>query len=156
MKNLLKVRPRDQIKDKGLKEKIELALHEDPFTNRFQVQVAVHSGIVVLRGSVESQFQKAQVEEAVASVKGIVDVKNKLMVDDTWIWKPDTVIKREIESQLWWSPFVDSDDITVTVKAGAATLSGIVDNYLEYEKAIENAQEGGARRVESLLTIQKY
>ena len=156
VKNLLKVRPKDPIEDEALKQKIALALHEDPFINRFQMKVAVHNGIVVLRGSVESQFQKDQAEEIVSGVKGVVDVKNKLTVDETWTWKPDAVIQREIESELWWSPFVDSDDITVTVKAGVATLSGTVDSYLEYQTAIENAREGGSRRVESLLTIRKY
>ena len=156
VKNVLKVRPKDPIEDEALKEKVELVLHEEPFVNRFQIKVAIHSGIVVLRGSVESQFQKDQAEEIVSGVKGVVDVKNKLTVDETWTWKPDAVVQREIESELWWSPFVDSDDITVTVKAGVATLSGTVDSYLEYQTAIANAREGGARRVESLLTIRKY
>ena len=156
VKNLLKVRPKRPIEDDALKRKVEMVLHEDPFVNRSQVNLAVRSGIVILIGSVESQFQKKQVEEAVSDVKGVVDVKNKITVNETWTWKPDAVIQREIESELWWSPFVDSDDITVTVKAGIATLSGTVDSYMEYEAAMDNAREGGARRVESLLTIRKY
>ncbi|WP_447968166.1 BON domain-containing protein [Nitrospira sp. M1] len=156
VKNFLKVRPKTPIEDEALKRKVEMALHDDAFINRFLVHVSVRDGIVVLRGSVESYFQKDHAEDAVSGVKGVIAVKNKLTVEETWIWKPDTVIQREIESELWWSPFVDSDDITVTVKAGVATISGTVDNYLEYETAIENAREGGARRVESLLTIRKY
>ncbi|WP_447969185.1 BON domain-containing protein [Nitrospira sp. M1] len=156
VKNLLKVRPKDLIEDNALKRKVEMALHDDIFLNRFQVNVDVHNGTVLLRGSVESQFQKNHAEDVVSGVKGVVDIKNKLTVDETWTWRPDAVTKREIESELWWSPFVDSDDIAVTVKAGVATLSGTVDSYLEYETAIENAREGGARRVKSLLTIRKY
>ncbi len=156
VKNFLKVRPKDPVEDDVLRRKVELALHDDPFINRFQVKAVVHSGIVALRGSVESEFQKKQAEEVVSRVKGVVAVKNKLTVDSTWVWKPDYIIKREIESELWWSPFVDSDNITVTVESGVATLSGTVDSFFEYETALENAREGGARRVESLLTIRKY
>ena len=130
VKNFLKVRPRDPIEDEALKRKVVMVLYDDPFINRFQVKAAVHDGIVVLRGSVESQFQKDQAEETVSGVKGVIDVKNKLTVDSTWVWKPDYIIKREIESELWWSPFVDSDNITVTVEAGVATLSGTVDSFL--------------------------
>ncbi|HSF08056.1 MAG TPA: BON domain-containing protein [Nitrospirales bacterium] len=156
VKNLLKVRPKEPVDDEALARKVEMALHEDPFIDRFQVIMTVHNGIVVLRGSVGSQFQKDQAQDTVSRVKGVVDVKNKLQVDEIWTWKPDIAIQREIENELWWSPFVDSDDITVSVKAGVATLSGTVDNYFEYEAALENAREGGARRVESLLTIRRY
>jgi len=156
VKNFLKVRPNNPIADDALTRKVEMAVHEDVFINRFLVSISVRDGVVVLRGSVESHFQKDQAEDAVSGVKGVIAVKNKLTVEETWIWKPDTVIQREIESELWWSPFVDHDEITVKVKAGVATLSGVVDNYFEYETALENAREGGARRVENLLTIRKY
>ncbi|WP_454061454.1 BON domain-containing protein [Candidatus Nitrospira salsa] len=156
VKNFLKVRPNNPIEDDALKRKVEMALHEDAFINRFLVNVSVRDGVVVLRGSVESHFQKNHAQDVVSGVKGVIAVKDKLLVEETWIWKPDSVIQREIESELWWSPFVDHDDISVKVKAGVATLSGTVENYFEYKTALENAREGGARRVETLLSIRKY
>ena len=69
---------------------------------------------------------------------------------------PDSIIKQEIERELWWSPFVDSDAIDVSVRQGVATLSGTVDTYFEYQTAIENAREGGAKRVEPSLKIRTY
>ncbi|GJL63403.1 MAG: ornithine aminotransferase [Nitrospirales bacterium] len=156
VKNFLKVRPKNPIEDDALKRKVEMALHEDAFINQLLLTISVRDGVVVLRGSVESHFQKKHAQDTVAGVKGVIAVKNKLVVEETWIWKPDSVIQRDIESELWWSPFVDHDDISVKVEGGVATLSGTVENYFEYETALENAREGGARRIESLLTIRKY
>jgi osmotically-inducible protein OsmY len=44
---------------------------------------------------------------------------------------------------LWWSPFVDSDDVNVTVDDGVVTLTGAVDSWSEYNAAANNAYEGG-------------
>lgn len=156
VKNLLKVRPGGEISDEEITRKAKLALHDDPFINAFNVSLIVLSGKAILYGTVDSQFQKKQAEEAVSPVKGVVSVKNNLHVEENWAWKPDSVIQRDIESELWWSPYIDSESVDVLVKNGVATLSGTVDSYFEYQTALENAREGGARRVESLLTIRKY
>jgi osmotically-inducible protein OsmY len=55
---------------------------------------------------------------------------------------------------LFWSPFVDSDDITVVVNSGVATLTGTVEDWSELQAAKENAREGGATSVISNLDIQ--
>jgi osmotically-inducible protein OsmY len=54
---------------------------------------------------------------------------------------------------LFWSPFVDSDDVTVSVEAGVATLTGSVDSLGEYNAARENAFEGGAITVINKLEL---
>ncbi|HBN79491.1 MAG TPA: hypothetical protein DD473_27455, partial [Planctomycetaceae bacterium] len=66
----------------------------------------------------------------------------------------DADIKREINDELWWSPFVDSDDVNVSVKNARATLTGTVSSMSEKQSAAENAIEGGATSVENKLTIQ--
>ncbi len=156
VKNFLKVRPGEEMSDEVLSRKVKLALHDDPFVNGLNIGVFVLNGRVILHGIVDSPFQKNQAEESISTVKGVVEVKNNLNVEGSWTWQPDPIIKRDIESELWWSPYVDSDDVTVSVKQGVATLSGTVDSYLEQGIAIENAREGGAKEVESLLTIRKY
>jgi osmotically-inducible protein OsmY len=56
-------------------------------------------------------------------------------------------IKQDVESELYWSPYVDSDNVTVTVEGGVVTLRGKVDTWYERWAAVENAFEGGAKDV---------
>ena len=65
----------------------------------------------------------------------------------------DDTIGENIRSELWWSPWVESDEIAVTVEDGVATLTGLVDSQSEEESAVENALEGGARNVINELRI---
>ncbi|MCB0545732.1 MAG: BON domain-containing protein, partial [Saprospiraceae bacterium] len=59
----------------------------------------------------------------------------------------DAQIKENIEDELWWSPFVNESDVTVTVLGKVATLTGSIDSWRERNAAIENAYEGGAYSV---------
>jgi osmotically-inducible protein OsmY len=65
----------------------------------------------------------------------------------------DAVVQSRIESQLFWSPFVDSDAIDVEVNDGTVTLTGSVEDFGEQAAAIENAYEGGAKYVVNELTV---
>ena len=68
--------------------------------------------------------------------------------------KTDFRIKQNIKDELWWSPYVDLDDVTITVDKGVATLTGTVDSWLEYGAAQDNAYEGGAVYVDNQLTVK--
>ena len=67
--------------------------------------------------------------------------------------KTDRQIKDSIESQLWWSPFVSSDQVNVAVDNGVATLTGMVDTPGERQAATDNAYQGGATLVENNLVV---
>jgi osmotically-inducible protein OsmY len=71
----------------------------------------------------------------------------------TYAVKTDREIKNAIKNELWWSPFVDSDEVTVKVEDGVATLMGTVDSWSERRAATNNALEGGAIRVENDLVV---
>jgi osmotically-inducible protein OsmY len=77
-----------------------------------------------------------------------------LDVDYEYTAKTDQEIEDDIESQLWWSPFVDSDDITVEVHSGVATLMGTVEDWDELRAAKKNARDGGATSVISKLDVE--
>jgi osmotically-inducible protein OsmY len=83
-----------------------------------------------------------------------------LIYDYPWYEAPvittrsDREIQRNIDSELLWSPFVDADDVKVTVEAGVATLTGSVDSLSEYNAARENAFEGGAVTVVNKLELE--
>jgi len=65
----------------------------------------------------------------------------------------DRQIKEDIKDELWWSPFVDADQVKVSVNNGKATLTGVVDSWSEYDAATENAYEGGATWVENNIAV---
>ena len=68
--------------------------------------------------------------------------------------RADAEIKQDIEDQIFWSPFVDSDTVEVSVDDGEAQLTGTVDSWSERAAATENAFEGGAMWVDNDLIVQ--
>ncbi len=177
--NRLSVRPSTDIDDEEIASRIEAALLRDPYVERFDLIVRVINGRVHLDGTVDSHFEKARADEVASNVNGVVYVVNNLAVprereaprfdpyvdspylyDFDWVDRgagstaeSDAEIKEAIESELWWSPFVDSDAITVFVEDGVVTLRGTVESWTEYATARENAYEGGATRVVNDLRI---
>jgi osmotically-inducible protein OsmY len=68
--------------------------------------------------------------------------------------KDDSQIQRDIMTELRWDPSIDSDQITVAVKDGIATLSGSLPHYFEKSSAEKAAQRvGGVRAVADEMTI---
>lgn len=51
------------------------------------------------------------------------------------------------------SPYVDGDDIAVSVEDGVATLSGVVRSWTAHRDATRQALEGGAVRVRDELDV---
>ena len=56
--------------------------------------------------------------------------------------------------ELYWSPYIDEDDITVHVNSGVVTLNGTVDSWFERNLANQSAWEGGARHVINKLRVR--
>lgn len=182
VKNHLKVRPVTERSDDEIASDVRDALLADPLVDRFQIVCAVHGGEVHLYGDVDSYFEKHQAGDLATKVNGVTDVRNHLTVTygdfsyplhpyfDHYDWdptlydydfdyttsrsRPDDEIREEIYSELWWSPWVDSDAVTVSVDDGAATLTGTVDTWSERDKAAANAIEGGAVKVINKLDVQ--
>jgi osmotically-inducible protein OsmY len=140
--------------DAELAKKIRLALLRNPYTHQHEITVTVNNRLVMLDGAVNSNLQKAKAEEVVSAVKGVAAVTNNLRVMKSWTPKDDWEIKKDIEDELWWSPFVDGDDVAVTVKDGIATLVGVVDTLRDRRVATKNAYEGGAKHVRNELKVR--
>jgi osmotically-inducible protein OsmY len=176
--NRIKVRPAVQISDEKIENDIRSALIRDPYVESDKITVDVANGMAYLFGTVNTNFEKSRADDIASKVRGVITVDNNLMVrdhndlyaynpyvDDWYIreypydrprfpGKSDWQIKSDIESELFWSPFVDSDDVNVTVDDGVATLSGTVDSWAEYNAAANNAYEGGAVYVDNELTMK--
>jgi osmotically-inducible protein OsmY len=67
----------------------------------------------------------------------------------------DEQIKKNIENRFFWSPFVDRDDIKVTVDGAVATLTGTVGTWIGWGEADKDARKGGATAVLDRVTVNK-
>lgn len=153
VKNHLRVRPMAMPDDMKIATDVRNALTRDPYVNRFDVDVDVVGGLVYLNGDVKTSFEREQAEDLTTRINGVVGVVNNIDYDHTWTRLPDRVIKEDVQAQLFWSPFVDSQDITVAVQDGVVTLTGTVEDWSEWRDAEENAFEGNAKDVRNKLKI---
>jgi osmotically-inducible protein OsmY len=134
VRNHLRVRPKTQPGDAQLARRVWDAISRDPFVERHDISVSVIHGKVYLYGTVDSFSERRVAEDLASRVKGVVEVENRLVVGDTLPdggEKSDWEIKEDIQSELSWDPFVDSDEVTVTVSDGVVTLTGTVYNWTE-------------------------
>ena len=67
----------------------------------------------------------------------------------------DKQIKKNIEDGFFWSPFVDRDDIKVTVHGGVATLTGTVGTWIGWGEADKDAHKSGAAEVLNQVKVKK-
>jgi osmotically-inducible protein OsmY len=181
VKNQIKVTPPAQpVSSQELEQTIVDKFRRDAYVDNFEITVNALGGMVSLYGTVDTYYEKARAEDLASEAKGVYSVNNNLIVQrdwDSYVYKPyvddsyiydydwysyqpnvsvtkdDQAIKDNIESELFWSPFVDSDQVTVMVDDGKATLTGQVDSWSEYDAAAQNALEGGAVAVDNELTI---
>lgn len=153
VKNYLLVATPAVVTDEDLETDIRAALIRDSYVDRFDITVSVVNGHAHLYGDVDTEFERERAEDSAEAIDGIVDVSNYLVVGDDWNVEDDWEIAEDIRGELFWSPFVDSDDVTVVVVDGVATLTGTVDTLDERRAAVENAYEGGARLVDNDLLV---
>lgn len=168
--NFLKVRPVYIPDDSDLESDVKNAIMKDPAMDKLKVDVTADHGVVYLSGIVNTYFQKMQADDDASKTKGVIAVKNNIKVNDTndryffgyYGWntfyppshassdyqlKSDNEIKRDIERQLWWSPFVNEGEVNVAVSNGKAILTGTVGSKREKLFAEIKAFDGGAKEV---------
>jgi len=155
VRNHLRVQPTNDATDQEITQKVEDALRRDPFVDRFEVGVTTFGREVSLAGEVDSWFDRSRAETVASTVQGVIDVHNNLEVSREAALVGDRRLEEAIEDELFWSPFVDSDEINVAVDGGVATLTGAVDNWADYSWAAENAREAGARSVRNNIKVRK-
>jgi osmotically-inducible protein OsmY len=174
--NRIKVRVDSPPTDGEMMSDIKMNLANNALTEAWEIDVDVSFGIVTLTGTVDSYLEKKEAEWIASGVKGVSEVNNQLDVNfpysyywwgyypfyNLYIQPPqasslipdDERIKQNIANEIWWSPFVDRDQITITVNNGEVILEGTVDSWREYRKAAVNAWEGGAYSVDNQLVVK--
>jgi osmotically-inducible protein OsmY len=179
VKNDLAVKTAKPVSDATIQKSVEAALFWNPYTSPYAIHVKAHDGQVTLTGSTETPYERAQATNVAANIHGVKDIDNDIAVTHgelTYVYSPylfpyapywpswayipsvstesDPEIAREIHEELLWSPFVDADQVKVSVEHGKATLTGQVDSVGERMAATDNAFEGGATVVQNDLSVK--
>jgi osmotically-inducible protein OsmY len=151
--NFIKVRPEVELSTDRIAQNVERALKRDPLLERYTLTPIVRNQKVYLYGTVDTFCDRQRAVNVASRVWGVVAVRDNLKVAAAETTKSDEQIKEDIESELFWSFFVDSDNVEVSVEDGVATLTGVVTSWQELKAAVENAFDGGAVGVESELVV---
>lgn len=153
VRNFIKVRPDEIPPDDRLERRVIEALAEDPVVERHGIGVDAYNGRVTLSGAVDSSFEAERAANIAFRTQGVVDVRSRLDYEFEWEWRPDPTIREEVTEQLFWSPYVDEDELIVKVVNGVVTLRGEVGTWSEREAAEHNAWQGGAKEVDNQITV---
>ena len=171
--NLLKVRPARLVPDEDIRQTIAAALTRDPYVGHLAFGVQVHGGQALLTGTVDTHFEREHAAEVAAGAGGVLDVNNRLEVQratvepqdqrpapwpetsepDPALRSPDLALAARIRARYSWSAGLHDQDIAVQVADGRATLTGIVDTWLDRRLAAEEAHEAGAHDVNNHLQV---
>lgn len=141
--------------DPRIAQRARTALLANADVHQHEIGVEVTSGVAELTGKVDSNHQKQVAEQVVSEVRGMVRVANRIdVVAEETARKSDEAIREDIRDELFWSPFVDGEDVTVTVRGGIVTLAGVVDTLSARRAATKNARDGGAVEVRNRLRVR--
>ncbi|MFZ5832874.1 MAG: BON domain-containing protein [Planctomycetota bacterium] len=66
--------------DSTLEYRVHRALSTNPYLGRRKLRLETHEGSVVLRGIVDTYFQKQMAQEALRQVEGVDQIVNELEV----------------------------------------------------------------------------
>jgi osmotically-inducible protein OsmY len=155
VRNHLRVRPAPAVPDPEIAKAVQGALRRDPLVDAYELWCDVRDGVVRVLGKVDSLAEKRRAGDVVAAIKGVVDVHNLLEVASLPTASAnDRELRDEIRQQLFWSPFVDANQIRVSVRSGVATLRGVVDSDAAKMAAEVNAHEAGAHEVLDQLQVK--
>src|SRR6476469_2420854 len=113
------------------------------------VKSAVDDNVVTLTGSVELDSTRENLSNQVKHIKHVHSVRNELVLDPPA--PPDQTLYGRVRQTL---ADIRLESITFKVHEGAVTLSGIVRNQKERQRAIEMVRTTeGVKEVLSHLTV---
>jgi osmotically-inducible protein OsmY len=178
LNNQLTVRAPRLVSDAILLNQVSDALVFDPLLDLRDVEIAVKSGQVTLTGSVDTNFEHAEVLDDVSGIANVTRIADQLTVKNpaqpfvysAWIdpFTPhtdeasltgvrptlsDSELAQRIRAQFKQSAFVYPEDVSVRVERGEATLTGTVSSYRERQAAVDGALQAGALIVHDQLSL---
>jgi len=151
--NRLQLRYRSFPQDNEVEEMIKDVFQRDAELHNLEIDVAVKDHHVSLSGPVDTVGQKVRAENIATQIDGVMTLGNRITVKAKTDRPGDADIASAIVDELFWSPYVDSDRIGVTVKDGNAVLTGTAASRFVAHTAVQNAFEGGAETVQTKLVL---
>ena len=148
--NDIEVKVRDQRTDPEIaRDAVHVLESHASVPNR--VTVSVRHGFVTLEGTVEWMYQKNAAESAIASLRGVRGVSNRIRIAQG----PTSVeVRSRIEQALVRSAAVDAARVRVESADGIVILSGEVRSLAERQEAERAAWlSPGVTRVENRLAV---
>ncbi len=118
-----------------------------------QTAVAVNETHVRLSGSVATPGLKVRAGNITTQIEGVLTLDNQITVAAKSGRPSDADITAAIVEERFWSPYVDGDRIAATVTDGRAILKGFAANRFAAYMAVQNAFEGGAATVQTVLAL---
>jgi osmotically-inducible protein OsmY len=127
------------------------ALEWDAFVPIDKLDVTVSKGWVTIKGEVEWQFQKQDVERVVRRLTGVKGVTNLVTIKAR---ATPSELKKKIEDALVRTAESDAQRITVEVDGSKVILKGTVRSWAEREEAARQAWAArGVTAVDNRITI---
>ncbi len=123
--------PRD---DEEVERAVSDALRQDPRVRRFGLEIDARTGVVTLRGTVDSLKARRAAERTARDTQGVWSVRNHLHVapeEDP----ADEALQRRVRDALRRDAYVERHQIEVEADHGVVTLTGIVDTVFERAQA---------------------
>ncbi|MCA9419525.1 MAG: BON domain-containing protein [Nitrospira sp.] len=153
--NLIRVQSSVSPKDADIQARLLAAFSRDPVLENFAIEASVKKGAALLTGTVDSIYERNHAENLASRIRGVKTLTNHINFSTSEIEKTDWEIQLDFENQVWWSPFLSSQDIVATVDDGKATLSGSVQHIHQRLIAEQQAFEAGASIVINRLRVGK-
>ena len=143
--------------DSWMTAKTKIALFSDDRVKSTQISVETNSGVVALRGKVDSAEAKKAAGEIAKGIDGVKDVKNELQVvapsERKAIETTDKEITRQVQARL--SKDARLKKVDVRTDAGVVTLTGHVPSIGVSARASELARGvPGVRSVRNDLSFE--
>ena len=142
--------------DRTLESRVRAALRREPLLDGYALQLFAIDGDVYLTGSTTSRTLRQLAGDIAAETRGVRRVSNNITVEPPPLARSDAELERAVEQELFWSPYVDDRDVSVSVRRGAVTLRGTVDSWFQLDEARREARSVGARQVQNLLAVRGW
>lgn len=124
--------------DEELRNRIENKLEWNPDVDPSNIDVIAESGIITLKGTVGTFWEKMISEDEAENTTGVYEVINELAVTPKKKVS-DEQIAQDIVESYERSPTIDTKSIDVRVEDGKVVLSGTASSWAEKADAVDNA-----------------
>jgi osmotically-inducible protein OsmY len=121
--------------------------------NSTGISITVSNGVVGLDGTVNTYWEKTLAEDIASSATGVYMVNNNLAINETGDIN-DEILANQVRDGIDLNPYVQAQEIQVSVNEGIVTLSGNVQSYLESTEAHDAAlHTRGVRGIVNNITV---